>query len=171
MDDGGESEVRSLARRYRQHYRDAHGDDREARKRAETAYLGAESPSDLVASAVHDGRDPMPLLDALLDAAEEADDLEFLYFVAAGPIEEAIVDRPDLRESIAVRCSLDARWRFTVEHGVWVDEELLPSLPEVLRQLLTATAVPRGAPAPRRSRARRATWRSQRAEARRRRRR
>jgi hypothetical protein len=174
VDDGGASEtdVRALAWGYHAYHREAFGDDRQARLRWDRMSLEERERSapELVDSIVSDGEDPLPLLDALLDVAEEADDLDFLFFVAAGAIEDAIVERRDLRESIAVRCSLDARWRFTVEHGVWVDEGLLPSLPAPLNTLLAASAT-HSSPAPeRRSRVRGKTWRSQRAQARRRRR-
>jgi hypothetical protein len=49
--------------------------------------------ADVVHSIVHEGDDPLPLLDALLSVAEAEDDLEFLFFLAAGLIEDVIVDR------------------------------------------------------------------------------
>lgn len=127
------------------------------------------SAAERVRSIVRDGADPMHLLDALLAVAEKLDDLECLFFVAAGPIEDAILERRDVRNRVAERCRTDTRWRFAVEHGVWVSENLLPSLPEPLSTLLAASAVP-SRPAPRsRARAGGKVWRSQRARARRRR--
>jgi hypothetical protein len=162
-------DVDVLARRFRKHYHDAFGDDRDARARAESEPWAEGGVADVVHSIVHEGDDPLPLLDALLSVAEAEDDLEFLFFLAAGLIEDVIVDRKQFRDRIAERCRTDGTWRFAVANGVWVAEDLLPTLPELLSTPLAASAVPSARPPERRSRTPRRTWRSQRAQARRRR--
>jgi hypothetical protein len=106
--------------------------------------LAAETSADVVNEVferVLAEPDPFPTLDALVALGHElslAGDDELLGHVAAGPLEDAIAERPDLRGRIAERCRRDVPgWRETVR-GAWVEADLAVTLPQPLDGLVTA---------------------------------
>ncbi|WP_435737075.1 GNAT family N-acetyltransferase [Cellulosimicrobium sp. PMB13] len=143
-DDDDEDEVlepldtaaaRALAERYLQYFLLSTG-DRAARLQSASAFEVWEE----VYARVAGEADPLPMLDALVALAFDRapdDEGEFLTHVAAGPVEDAVVERPDLREGVAERCRhTDPAWRETVR-GVWADAELAATFPEPLDRLVT----------------------------------
>ncbi|MFC8922636.1 hypothetical protein [Cellulosimicrobium sp. NPDC057127] len=105
--------------------------------------LAAEVSADVVnevSRRVLGEPDPFPTLDALVTLAHELSlqgDDELLDSVGAGPVEDAIVERADLRPAIAERCRRSVPgWRETVR-GAWVDAHVAATLPPPLDGLVT----------------------------------
>jgi hypothetical protein len=94
-----------------------------------------------VVEEMRSGDDPLPLIDAMLALAAEENDLGFLHYVAAGPIEDLITERRDLWRDLAARCRRNSTWAYAVEHGVRVDGDLVRTLPEPLDTLLWRNTV------------------------------
>ncbi|WP_454041017.1 hypothetical protein [Cellulosimicrobium sp. Marseille-Q8652] len=128
--------ARALAERYLAYFLLSTG-DRAARLRSASASAVREE----VHARVTGEPDPFPMLDALVALAFDRvphDEHEFLAYVAAGPVEDAVVLRPDLREAVAERCRrADPAWRETAR-GVWADAELAATLPEPLDRLVSS---------------------------------
>ena len=143
--------ARELAERYLEDYLLSRGDraERLARDTARDAWTGDDvrpRPWDEVCDRVLDEPDPFPALDALVALAyarTPIDDYAFLAYVSAGPVEDAVVWRSDLREAIARRCRRDVAWRTTVR-GVWVDAAEAVTLPSPLDELVTRLGSPDG---------------------------
>lgn len=127
--------ARALAERYLAYFLLSTG-DRAARLQSASAFEVWEE----VYARVAGEADPFPMLDALVALAFDRvpdDEHEFLAYVAAGPVEDAVVTRPDLREAVAERCRRDdPAWRETAR-GVWADAELAATFPEPLGRLVT----------------------------------
>lgn len=143
--------ARELAERYLEDYLLSRGDraERLARDVAQDPWTVDDvfGPADEVCDRVLHEPDPMPLLDALVALAAArtpVDDHAFLAFVAAGPVEDALVERADLRDAIARRCRRDVAWRTTVQ-GVWADAALAATFPAPLDVAVTRLGSPDGA--------------------------
>ncbi|MCB7136336.1 hypothetical protein [Cellulosimicrobium marinum] len=126
--------ARALAERYLAHHLLSSG------ARAERLESEASTDArDEVTERVLREPDPFPVLDALVALGFErvpVDDHAFLALVAAGPVEDALVERSDLRDAVAERCRRDAAWHLTVQ-GVWADAALVPTFPPPLDSLVT----------------------------------
>lgn len=127
--------ARALAERYLAFVRASTG------SRAER--LAAEASADVVnelTGRVLEEPDPFPTLDALVRLAHELSldgDDELLDGAGAGPVEDAIVERSDLRAAIAERCRRDVPgWRLAVR-GAWVEADVAAMLPPPLDRLVT----------------------------------
>ncbi|WP_454729927.1 hypothetical protein [Cellulosimicrobium protaetiae] len=123
--------VEGLARRYLSWLLLTEG-TRAERLRAE-AEVGV---SEEVRSRVEHDADPLPLLDALVAQAVARGDERLVARLGAGPVEEAIVGRPDLAGRIAARCRAEPAWSEVVR-GAWVDEHRARDLPATLSVLVT----------------------------------
>lgn len=102
------------------------------------------------------GPDPLPLIDALLRLAVRERAPEFLCYVAAGPLEDAL-KRRDLWNPLAVTCRRSRVWTYAVR-GSWVNTAVADTLPSPLDGLVTRLGAP-AAPPGRRKRGRRGTGR------------
>ncbi|WP_265522883.1 hypothetical protein [Oerskovia flava] len=135
--------ARELAERYLEHFLKFTG------TRAERLEDDAEIEVwDEVGDRAREEPDPLPLLDALVTLGYERvplDDHAFLAFVAAGAVEDAVVERTDLREAIAERSRTGPAWRLAVQ-DVWVDADLAVTLPAPLDELVTMLGTPDGTP-------------------------
>jgi hypothetical protein len=105
--------------------------------RAERLRAQAEvGVSEEVRSCVEHDADPLPLLDALVAQAVASGDERLVTWLGAGPVEEAIVRRPELAGRIAARCRAEAAWSEVVR-GAWVEERRARDLPAPLSALVT----------------------------------
>ncbi|MBD5786194.1 hypothetical protein IF650_08385 [Cellulosimicrobium terreum] len=140
--------ARALAGRYLLHSEQASGTRAERLEDEMSAFVWDE-----ITDRVLYEPDPFPMLDALVELGYErvpVDDHAFLALVAAGPVENAVVERPDLRDAIAERCRRDPGWHLTAQ-GVWVDADLAATFPEPLDGLVTLLGTPGGSRPPARA--------------------
>jgi len=116
-------------------YRELSEGDRAARLQADEYWWAI----DAVLVDTLNGTIPIDAIDAMLHHPDA--DNDFRGYLAAGPIEDVLIDHPATYGSaVAALCREDPIWADTVK-GIWLNAQEWAALPEELRQFIPINSI------------------------------